>query len=88
MDRKRGISWYFSMGRVARMVSGLSNPGIEVHRRWARSTTTRMSSPMGNYVIGLGNYVIVSPSDLGDYVKAADTAPRLPYGQSGLQTRW
>ena len=28
--------------------------------------------PMGNYVIGVGNYVIVSPSDLGNYV-IADT---------------
>ena len=25
---------------------------------------------MGNYVIGVGNYVIVSPSDLGNYVSA------------------
>jgi hypothetical protein len=28
---------------------------------------------MGNYVIGVGNYVIVSPSQLGNY-KIADTA--------------
>jgi hypothetical protein len=28
---------------------------------------------MGNYVIGVGNYVIVSPSELGNY-KIADTA--------------
>ena len=28
--------------------------------------------PMGNYVIGVGNYVIVSPSQLGNY-KIADT---------------
>ena len=28
--------------------------------------------PMGNYVIGVGNYVIVSPSELGNY-KIADT---------------
>jgi hypothetical protein len=27
---------------------------------------------MGNYVIGVGNYVIVSPSQLGNY-KIADT---------------
>jgi hypothetical protein len=26
--------------------------------------------PMGNYVIGAGNYVIVSPSELGNYVSA------------------
>jgi hypothetical protein len=31
--------------------------------------------PMGNYVIGVGNYVIVSPSELGNYV-SADTAAR------------
>ncbi len=29
--------------------------------------------PMGNYVIAVGNYVSVSPSDLGNYV-SADTA--------------
>jgi hypothetical protein len=29
--------------------------------------------PMGNYAIGVGNYVIVSPSELGNY-KIADTA--------------
>jgi hypothetical protein len=28
--------------------------------------------PMGNYVIAAGNYVIVSPSELGNY-KIADT---------------
>jgi hypothetical protein len=34
---------------------------------------------MGNYVIGVGNYVIVSPSELGNY-KIADTqtAPFYP----------
>jgi hypothetical protein len=26
--------------------------------------------PMGNYVIEVGNYVIVNPSDLGNYVSA------------------
>ena len=26
--------------------------------------------PMGNYVIGVGNYVSVSPSELGNYVSA------------------
>jgi hypothetical protein len=26
--------------------------------------------PMGNYVIGVGNYVIVSPSKLGNYLIA------------------
>jgi hypothetical protein len=30
--------------------------------------------PMGNYVIGVGNYVIVSPSELGNYM-IADTGP-------------
>jgi len=33
------------------------------------------SIPMGNYVIGVGNYVIVSPSELGNYM-IADTVPR------------
>ena len=28
--------------------------------------------PMGNYVIGVGNYLIVSPSELGNY-KIADS---------------
>jgi hypothetical protein len=31
--------------------------------------------PMGNYVIVVGNYVIVSPSELGNY-KIADTQAR------------
>jgi hypothetical protein len=31
--------------------------------------------PMGNYVIGVGNYVIVSPSELGNYMIA--DSPRL-----------
>ena len=31
--------------------------------------------PMGNYVIGAGNYVIVNPSELGNYV-SADTLAR------------
>ena len=30
--------------------------------------------PMGNYVIGVGNYVIVSPSELGNY-KIVDILP-------------
>ena len=30
--------------------------------------------PMGNYVIAVGNYVSVSPSDLGNYVSAEDPA--------------
>ena len=30
--------------------------------------------PMGNYVIGVGNYVIATPSDLGNY-KIADMVP-------------
>jgi hypothetical protein len=29
--------------------------------------------PMRNYVIGVGNYVIVSPSELGNYVSADTT---------------
>ena len=29
--------------------------------------------PMGNYVIGVGNYVSVSPSELGNYVSADRT---------------
>jgi hypothetical protein len=29
--------------------------------------------PMGNYVIGVGNYVIVNPSELGNYM-IADTS--------------
>jgi hypothetical protein len=51
--------------------------------------------PMGNYVIGVGNYVIVSPSQLGNY-KIADrrALPGVPGlfrrqaagpGQSGRQ---
>src|ERR1019366_5589210 len=32
--------------------------------------------PMGNYVIGGGNYVIVSPSELGNYVSADNKARR------------
>ena len=30
---------------------------------------------MGNYVIGVGNYVSVSPSDLGNYLSADSQAP-------------
>ena len=30
--------------------------------------------PMGNYVSGVGNYVSVSPSDLGNYVSADSQA--------------
>jgi hypothetical protein len=36
--------------------------------------------PMGNYVIEVGNYVSVSPSELGNYV-SADT-----YQASGVRT--
>ena len=32
--------------------------------------------PLGNYVIGVGNYVGVSPSDLGNYV-SADSQQRI-----------
>lgn len=38
----------------------------------ARSTTTRTSIPMGNYVTEVGNYVIVTPVKVGNYV-IADT---------------
>jgi hypothetical protein len=31
--------------------------------------------PMGNYVIGVGNYVIVSPSELGNYMIADTPSP-------------
>jgi hypothetical protein len=41
---------------------------LEDHTRWATHVV-----PMGNYVIaGVGNYVIVNPSNLGNYV-IADT---------------
>ena len=32
--------------------------------------------PMGNYVIAVGNYVIVSPSELGNYM-SADNHPAI-----------
>jgi hypothetical protein len=32
---------------------------------------------MGNYVIAMGNYLIVSPSELGNY-KIADSTEMLP----------
>jgi hypothetical protein len=28
------------------------------------------AAPMGNYVIGVGNYVIANPSKLGNYLSA------------------
>jgi hypothetical protein len=37
---------------------------------------------MGNYVIAVGNYVIVSPSELGNYV-SADSRSALPDVQPG-----
>ena len=37
---------------------------------------------MGNYVIGVGNYVIVSPSNLGNY-KIADSVERARNYQLG-----
>jgi hypothetical protein len=41
--------------------------------------------PMGNYVIGVGNYVIATPSELGNY-KIADTLYRgQPYRQRNYQ---
>jgi hypothetical protein len=43
----------------------------------ARSTTTRTPVPMGNYVIAVGNYVIVTPSELGNYVIADIGALRI-----------
>jgi hypothetical protein len=38
---------------------------------------------MGNYVIAVGNYLIVSPSELGNY-KIADTVPGVLRGLSGV----
>ena len=35
-------------------------------------------SPHGNYVIEVGNYVIVSPSELGNYTIADSAARELP----------
>ena len=35
--------------------------------------------PMGNYVIAVGNYVIVSPSELGNYKIADNWALVLPH---------
>ena len=56
---------------------------------------------MGNYVIGVGNYVIVSPSELGNYVSRCVIGPGLKrsahccrYGRqpgrqgSRLMARW
>jgi hypothetical protein len=34
--------------------------------------------PMGNYVIGVGNYVIATPSELGNYM-SADTPTAQPF---------
>jgi hypothetical protein len=34
--------------------------------------------PMGNYVIGVGNYVIATPSELGNYMSADNRCPRVP----------
>ena len=38
--------------------------------------------PMGNYVIGVGNYVIATPSELGNYMSADTKGPvaREPQG--------
>jgi hypothetical protein len=41
---------------------------------------------MGNYVIGVGNYVIVSPSELGNY-KIADTLGPSPMNRIRRITR-
>ena len=42
--------------------------------------------PMGNYVIEVGNYVIATPSELGNY-KIADSEPRLPAGEARSDPR-
>jgi len=42
--------------------------------------------PMGNYVIEVGNSVIVSPSDLGNY-KIADTQEQERPGQAAARDR-
>jgi len=39
--------------------------------------------PMGNYVIGVGNYVSANPSELGNYM-SADTGPP---GHARMATR-
>ena len=43
--------------------------------------------PMGNYVIGVGNYVIVSPSELGNYMIAdnRDCQPHVRPRIAGIQ---
>jgi len=41
--------------------------------------------PMGNYVSAVGNYVSVSPSELGNYV-SADTWPSAPCACSDAPT--
>jgi hypothetical protein len=33
---------------------------------------------MGNYVIGVGNYVIATPSELGNYMSADIHGPSIP----------
>jgi hypothetical protein len=38
---------------------------------------------MGNYVIGVGNYVIATPSDLGNYMSADSRARSCP-----MRFRW
>ena len=40
--------------------------------------------PMGNYVIGVGNYVIATPSELGDYM-SADIAGSWRPARDGLR---
>jgi hypothetical protein len=41
--------------------------------------------PMGNYVIAVGNYLIVSPSELGNY-KIADTLLHGPSARNPTAT--
>ena len=39
--------------------------------------------PMGNYVTAVGNYVIVSPSELGNYM-IADSRPGMDVRAGGI----
>ena len=42
--------------------------------------------PMGNYVIGVGNYVIATPSELGNYM-SADTMRPVGHAAQSAQSR-
>jgi hypothetical protein len=39
-------------------------------------------TPMGNYVIGVGNYMIATPSELGNYMSADSSRHRLTHRAS------